>query len=91
MKEPTFTVTPSFIYTLIRHSRHLKTEHDVILAYAKLADMQSRQLTAKEASVIGSDKNDKDILFTNVSDKLMPLAKELYALVNIPDDDSEEE
>lgn len=84
MKEPTFSITPSFVYNLIRQSRHFTNEHDVILAYSKLKEFG----TSKTADIVSME--DGDIVFDNVSEKLMPLAKELYALVSIPDVDSEE-
>lgn len=91
MQKLAFEVTPSFLCNVIRKSGSLKNDLEVIAAFEKLSLIQEPVLDEQHANIIDDKEAERKMLFDNIDPKLLPLAEDLYGLIQVEEPDKEEE
>lgn len=85
MTKPLLEMTPSFVSRIIRQSRQLKSEAEVLSAYQKLA--AKKDIILDEEDALEALPNEKELLSKNIPDQLRPFAEALFGAISIKDDE----
>jgi len=79
-----FTVTPSFLIKLMKHSSKVKSDVDIFYLYEKFAKNSNQVFTGEDIDDLEQDDKDMD----SIPDNLEDLAQALIGALSFTEDDS---